>query len=462
MASDYRIISGGTILYLVNSGGVPTPGGAATAAATTPWAIRLEEWTPQAAPPSPIWSGGPPFADGRALISQSYDAVTETIPLILVGSTHDTLVARLQQLRRLATAALFATPALLLCQPSGATSPVYFEILSANVQERRALNSLSVAEGYPTVWVDLTIVRRPFGGRLTSGETLLSAVTFGNTGTGSPDNVEAYSTGAGDLIYEGQPLNLSIGLDATTRDSIYLASVLSRTYSTTNAGTYTTSFTDGGVVVGTFISGMSAAAFLTNPALRLRALVRASAASSNVQLRYKVRFGTGSAYFWAGSWVTPDPAGVATVMDLGGADIASLIRRSRGATAPVLDVVLFHRSTDGAATSVTVTYTEALLYYDFCKVVLDDTPSNTDTLLVDSFAEQSGAACLPHLTPRAYRLNSSGVQQNHYVIRGTAPRYWSGASLYVASIKAAGHTTADTLTVTATHAPLYRTFRGNG
>src|SRR6185436_7482256 len=80
-------------IHLVNSSGTPTAGGAATAAATTPFGIR-QGWHPT--PAEPIMAQGSQLDYPDAY----YEPVQETIPIYVVGSTHENAVTRLQELQR--------------------------------------------------------------------------------------------------------------------------------------------------------------------------------------------------------------------------------------------------------------------------------------------------------------------------------------------------------------------------
>src|SRR5258706_6130140 len=131
VSPDFHPPATGVTIYLNNSNGTPTAGGAATALGTTPWMLRSPQWTPKAAEPQTLWSGGAPFRNGVWPVSQSYPLLQETIPLILVGSTTDIRDARLQQLRELANAALTLTPAVFSGAPANASNAVCFEILAA-------------------------------------------------------------------------------------------------------------------------------------------------------------------------------------------------------------------------------------------------------------------------------------------------------------------------------------------
>jgi hypothetical protein len=454
MASDYRITGNGTTVYLVNSSGNPTSAGAATAAATTPWGIRFADWTPTAAAPNTLFAGGFPVA-------QSYDVVEETIPLILVGGSHDTMVARLQQLRQVAATWQFSTPAILTAQPSGATSPVYFEIYRAHIQERAPSSSKTPAEGASTCWVDLTITRSAFGGLLSAGETLINAVSLKNTGTGSPNNFNLYGPASGDLIYAGSPLNVSFtGTAGVSAGRIWLASVLERKYSTTGAGTYATSSTTG--VSATALSFTMTNNPFDNQGVKGRFMLRFSAFASNAQIQVRVStLNTGTSLIYTSPWVSaPNTTGV--LLDTGGFTLDAMRRSNIAGTTMIVDI--WQRSTNGSSASITLTYTEALHYYTFCRVEQGNVAltGSPDVVRAIGFTERSGYPCLPEF-PIAQLHNSGTTIADTLTLSGSAPRFYNGAGLYVAWLSNIYvHTTTEAATFTVSHAPLYRTLRGAG
>src|SRR5262249_27246940 len=136
----------------------------------------------------------------------------------------------------------------LIVTPQGATNIMYAEIYSATVQED--VTWLNPTGGFGEFHATITWTRSPFFGMVSAGETLLNGVTFTNTGTGVNNNTQAFATGSGDLIYEGQPLNIFTNVYSQTAARFYLGSVKSRTYDTTSAGAYSTTSTTGVNVAG--------------------------------------------------------------------------------------------------------------------------------------------------------------------------------------------------------------------
>lgn len=422
-------------------------------AATTPFTIAANDaippWTPQAPVPATIYGGGPPFRTGSDLLFRGYPVVTETLGVQMYATSHNNAVALLRLLRRYLSTTLTTDPPTITVQPSGATSPVTWAILSATVQETPDfINKESDAN---VVRAAVTWTRAPLGGRWDSGETLASAVTAKNTGTGSPNNLVSLGTsGTGDLINEGGPVNVALTTSTPWTEQsnkILLATVTNRTY-TANTSSCVTSSTTGALVAT--LTGVSTN-LETAAGLRGRVLVRCTSPSSNLQLQARVSVGTGAA-FWLTPWArVTTGAPSAAVVDLGA--VPNLLYGPNLTSS--LSIAIYARSSDGTSTSGSLASVEWLDAYAVC-----ETPSlttNGETIYVESFQEVSGRPCLP--IPA--RLRTSGGEIK--ALRGRAPVYIPGASLYVLWRGSGNaHYSADTTAVTVTHAPLYHTLRGNG
>lgn len=444
-------------LFLNNSTGFAVAGGAATGENTTPWAVRDANWTPQAPTPLPIWGGGPPFSAGRALAYQSYDDVTEQVPLFLDATSHDDAAAELQLLRTAVLRTITEVPAILEIKPDGATNSMYAEVKTGWLQEEGILES--PVGGALRMRATLTITRTPFFGRLSTGETLINAQTFGNTGTGSPDNIVPYSTGAGDLIYEGSPLNCAISLPTANAGSpayiakVWASTIYSRTYSTTFGGSLTTSDTAEGDTIGSSVNISLTDALSKN--LSAYFMLRLTSASAAAQFRVQVEMNPINIF--TGPWVNASNTGT-QLLYLGGFSLREFIRRSKGVTSPVMTVQFYMRSTSGSV-SATSTYGEVLLGYTMAELTLN-TQSNPGTLLLETFAEQTSSPCLPFQGERAITVASNTIL-DMVLKNGRLPCYVSGASLYLGWVDNLGrHTTTETATATVTHAALWKTFRG--
>lgn len=471
MADQSRLISGGTNYYLEGGGEYTGSGTPWTAVGTSPYEIAMNDvagstYTPLAAVRQEVYGGGPPFRNGQTLIYDSYGNVTETVTIQCRANSHDNAVTLLQQLRKILNTALFSTPCILAIQPNGASNPVYFEIYGADVQEdARFINEEAgaAAAGHALLRAVVTWRRSSHGGLLSAGETLINAVTFNNTGTGSPDNIDAFTTGAGELIYEGGPLNIKFKPSTASSDpaTVYLASIASRVYQAFTGSTTsnTTTFTS----IGAPGSAFTATALLTNRGLKARVVARFSAMSTNAEIR--IAYGTASLTLQRTRGVIPGTS-TATWVDFGPLNLPSQYLASVTA-ADDISLVVEVRSTNGSAVSVTCAYIEVLLYYDFCKVTVGGgqviTVASNEYLYVDSFVVKTGYPALPRPLPRAWIYSSGDVMNYACEIRGTPPRYFSGASLYAAWLNISKlHTTTQAAAVSAFHSPLYKTLRGAG
>lgn len=454
--TDIRIISGGVTNYLINSSGSPTIGGAATAAATTPFALLREDWVMMPAEPIPAMQGGPPFRNGSDLAYQAYGNTTQMIGFSVQGSSHDNTVALLRSLRNLLNQTLMATPAALYYQPSTATNAMYFEIVNGGIHERPG--PFNPAMGIAYLEFDLVLILKPFGGRVSTGEALATAAGFLNTGSGGTNDVISLSTGSGDMVNEGQPMNIRLTTTVGGFTTLLFASILSRAYSTTSAASAaisTTTFTSLGLPTTT-----SAAALYTGKGLKVRVLLRFSAMSANAEVRL--------AFAQAANNTVPTvpvrPGGtVAILVDMGKLALASRDRASYS-TAENLSIQPQVRSTNGAAIAVTLEYMEVLFYYDFCKGTYGSgTSAGTGNYaVVDSFVERSGYPALPHSPIQTYVLDNATNAPSYWgYLIGSAPRYFSGCSLWAAMIETGfAHSKAYAATITVTQAPLWFTLRG--
>jgi hypothetical protein len=476
MANQSRLISGGVNYYIEGGGKYTGSGTPWTVVGTSPYAIAMNDtagtsYTPMAATRQEVYGGGPPFRNGQTLIYDSYGNVTETVTIQCRANSHDNAVALLQQLRKILNTALFSTPCQLAYQPNGATNAAYFEIYGADVQEdQRFVNSEAVAgaSGNALVRAVVTWRRSPFSALISTGETVLSTLTFTNTGTGANNNTQAFSTASGELISEGQPLNISIKPAVVAVTSVrrtYLGSVLSRTYSTTGAGAQSTSSTSANSLVT--LATWVVTSKITNTGIKPRVVLRFSTApTANMLLRLGI-FTSSSGYdAYYTPWVSatePVLGDQHKLVDMGTFPLDAIRRNGVITTPTIHSIVLQGRSTDGLSASLTLGYSEYIWYYDWCRI---DTPSffdtdGTQTLYVDQFPEATGVPCLPWDGGQAFAASGTSEFLTMGDVRGRLPRYFSGASLYVGWVNnSGGHTTTHTATVSARVAPLWATLRG--
>lgn len=461
MATDIRIIAGGVTNFLLNSSGTPTPGGVPTAAATTPFSILNEDWVMQSSIPTSAYTGGPPFADGALLAYQAYPNTVQVIPITVEGSSYNNMVSLLQGLRRLINQTLMLLPAVLYYKPNGSTNELYYEIESGYLQEKPG--RLNPSAGFNYAEAELSLVLKPFGVRLSPAESLISAVSFRNTGTGSPDNIQVYSAGSGDLVFEGSPLNISItpAAGSTTYEKVYLATIKARTYSALSGVPIVVSLAPASPVsLGSMTFNVTD--FLTNSGLRCRVVGRFNAAGSPVQ--YRIVVSNAGDIFYTSPFFNSPQAGNPAYIDFGPVPL-NYLKRYPGVTAPQITIGFeaWKTSIGSGGFNVTPLSAEAISYYTWC--TLQDggiaSAGSSTPIVVASFAEQSGSA-LTTFPPSA--IIRSGTDINAVTtIRGSVPFYVSGSSLYLAWTNSSGvHVNTENATVTVTHSPQYFTMRGSG
>lgn len=477
MANQSRLISGGTTYYIEGGGEYTGSGTPWTDVTASPYEIAMNDvagttYTPLASLRQEVYGGGPPFRNGQTLIYDSYGNVTETVTIQCRATSHDNAVALLQQLRRILNTALFSTPCILAIQPNGATNAVYFEVYGADVQEdARFINEEAgvVAAGHALVRAVVTWRRSPHGTLITAGETVLSALTFTNTGTGANNNTQAFSAASGDLIFEGQPLNISIkpASAATSVRRILLGSVLNRTYSTTGAGAGSNSSTTTPATFNT-LANWTLTDKLTNAGIRPRVVLRFSTApSTNCLLRLAISYPGSTANTFYTPWVSalePLQNESHALVDMGTFQI-DIVRGNGVLTAPATtSIVLQGLSTNGSNATATLGYSEYIWYYDWARIdtLFSFAADGTDQMNIDQFREVSGAPCTPWPNPAAIVSQSTSSAVEIGDVRGRLPRHFSGASLYLGWINTSGaHTTSHTATVSARVSPQWQTLRGS-
>ena len=371
MASDYRLISPatGTTLYLVNTNGSPTAGGSPFSPAATPLGIR-PDWTPDASAPEATYQGGAPLTNGSRLAFATNANVEETLPLVFVGTTANE-ARRAEQLLRRQFATLFAGPCLLYAKPDGVNEPTYFELEAAHLIERGFEGTeSSPGEGIANLLLDLTVTRQPYGGAAAL-DALHSGASVANKGTGTPDNDLALEANLsplkGDLIYDGQPLNIQIDKPTSqAAPTVFLASVASRTYQSINSAKTTTSTTTGLAFTASTAIDISTLRRRRGVRLRVFARLKTLTAPTKQQVQLTIQTASGNT-LWQGDWrALPGSNTTAQLIDLGGSSLDALRSPLTGTASVILLVTL--RSTDGTSVTATLDYLEALLVYDVAMV----------------------------------------------------------------------------------------------
>lgn len=444
-------------IHLVNSNSVPTPDGVATAAATTPFSIR-PGFTLAVPEPLPIFGGGPPFRPGASLAYSSYDNVSQRIPIHVTATTHEIAVARMQQLK-LALASISQTvPALFGVQPTSSSTIMYGEILSGFVRELTEEGTpFEVWEARTEIDAEILFIQKPFFGNLTTGETVISAQSIiSGAFTGSPDNVVPFTTGAGDLISEGQPLNLTLAATGGTlvNDAdVYLGTIDSVISDATTQSVTTSSAT--GVRAGAGDTITVAPPLNTKQALNMRLFVINTTNSANAQWRVHAYVSSSNETpFYSSPW--QQTAIVANGVFDAGTIPGNLFRDTAIAS---LYLLLEVRSTSGSVT-VTLANFYLVCYYTMCRLagVTLLSGAASDVLHLRGFVEASGRACLPLPRAEVYAFRAANLAQ-YGRLDGLPPVYLSGASFLFYAI-AAGLPVAGTFTLTARQAPLFKSYRG--
>ena len=458
MAENTRLISGGVNYYLNGRTKYTGSGTPWTAQATTPFLLSMNEetptWTSAPAPTVPILGGGPPFRLGRSLITKSYDTVTEQVGLQMYASTLDNAIVLLRMIRQVLNTAQFDSPCILAYQPDTATNATYHEILYADVAETPSF-LYEHPSGVRVFRAIVTWVRSiGFAGALT---TLINAATIQNRSSGSPDNVESLGTPVGDLIYEGQPLNLLLDPSAVV-NRVYLATVYERVNtSVTNSQTTPT--------VANFTG---AAATVTNARNRSGLKLRILARFDTITNPSKILL-TASILDTSGGYTIknlpqqalPSTGSVSALMDFGYVDVSTM-RSTQSATLGII-VSIVLESSDGTSVTARLDYVETLLYYTFATIP-DANIGGSDAIYVEQTNDYNvNSVVVPNTRPRVYRVSPTNWK-GALAYRGQLPRALSGASLYLGWMTATSltndtHTTTHTMTTTATHLSLHHTLR---
>lgn len=465
MASETRLISAGNVLYLAGPG-IPYTGTGApwTVQADSPFKLGMNDvtsniYTPAPAPSAPIMGGGPPFRLGRSLITKSYDVVTESVGIQMYATSLDNAAQLLQLLRQVLNTTSFTAPCILAVQPNGSTNETYFEIYHADVAEMPDY-LWENHSGFAVFRAAITWTRSiGFAGELT---TVINGATMRNRSSGTPDDLETLDTLTGDLLYEGQPLNLKIDCTTNSFARVYLAAVDDRiNTSVSNARTTSTSVA--------FTTATPTISDVRNRNLKVRILARFTTftAPANIRLQAAVYDGgLGTNLLYLSPVLSLPAAGstVSTLLDFGEVPIPT---RSIYASTLSLNVVITLSSASGSVTA-TLDYVETLLYRTFALIGAAGLGNGVSLVVEAANDYTDNAVWVPNRTPRLYTIvTSTGLFLSPIAYRGTLPRAFDAGKLYLAWLKSASvtndtHDTADTMVVTGDHLPLFHTIRGAG
>lgn len=475
-------LSGGASTQTAYSGsGTPW-----TAESTTPYELAWTVGEPYATkPPEPIVHtiGGAPFSLATTARWIGYEPVTESFGVQMRGTNKDNAIILLRLLRNALTSGVsYISGSTLLCVKGG-TNTAYYRLLGGTVVETadHVKEATSDSSNPYVIRAIVTWTRTPFGGLLTTPTTLINGTSWANAGTGTPDNVESLATGTGDMLDEGSPINITVrpsnnGSGDPVR-RVILATVAARTYVGLSASntwsTSGTTFATGGSI-SVWSNALDMSSLLGNYRLRFRLLGVNSAFTGSPEFRFQLFNGAGAGVSPIYSATVPpvNGDGNTTGRFIDSGPIPVTVQELRNLSDMNWSVRLEVRSTDGAATTGTLISVDALFYYDYCDVKFAGADWGTGSgqrydMNLTTFAERSGAACLPLPYPQAMLTdpNNSNRTIEMGEIRGTAPRFYRTTSLYVRLLDAVGGgivyaITTRTFTTTVVHAPLYRTLRG--
>lgn len=416
-------------------------------------------WTLQPPPQNPIYSGGAPFADMPLVVGMSTDVVTETIPVQVMGATHDAVVANLRAIKRAFSTIATHRPALLKVQAHGATNATFYEVYSGIVLEGPEWVNLP-APNTLKARTNITLTRRAYGTAATA-TSIFSGQTFTNNPTAGSPNYRQMTVSNGDLIYSGQPMSIEVSAASADYTSsgiktMWLGTLAIVPDNTAPASAISTSSTTGVTVGSAWSTTITVAG--NGIGTKHRVVAKVGATVANLEMRAVVTTAFGGATLWEGEW-TPVTAGAygseGTFVDLGGFPFPDPIRVT--VSAFTVNIQLYARATTGTATG-TVRRIERLSYFTWMRIESSIALTTSYPNIYTAFDSGSEQAVRLYQSPLVY----FGSTADFPTPRGTAPVAISGAYLYLAWQNANVATQAGTMTVTAKYAPLYGQHRGNG
>lgn len=420
---------------------------------TTPFEIALnsvtgQPWSPMTAAPQYVF-GTAPNGSRTIVLDRVPELITETIPIQIRGTTLSACFEARHVLRRFLDGAHHTGESYLQIRQPGAGAYTYFRIVGGHIEDDAAYFNNEEPYGR-LLRCRLVLIRQPYG-RPSTGETILSASAFTNTST-STNLISLGTSGLGELVWSGQPMNISVTVSSVTVTRTLLASVISRQVDSTGYTAGVAVTTNTSVGVGTL--GMQA--LIDHPHARARLLVRlASISSAEITVKAQLAWPSGAGVFHEVDLSGTSQATTATgrLVDFG--DVPIPLNDITGLSGTqTLNVTILATAVSGSPT-VTVGYIEILLYHEFCQI--DATYGNGPQLSIQTYGGRVIFA--PHAAPIAL-IRSSGIIRDFAQIIGTVPKYRYGTSLWIAVLSGTTHATSTTGTVTADQLPLYETLRG--
>ncbi len=449
-------------VYLNNTAGAVTPGGDPTVGALTPFSIKAD-WTPAAVEPDPAFASSGPLSAAARLAYSAYPlTVAEQIPIGVEGSSHNNAQRLLGLLRAALRRPGKRGPIVWRVRPVGALFDAYTEVYGGTVADDPGSGGIDTAHtgGYQ-LEAEINLVRAAFWGSDTLETAIAAATSAANRPSGTPNNVTAFaSLSQGELLDEGQPLNLSIAKPSGMAAAVvYLATVESRSaQSIASTKTGLTSTTGSAFTAG---SAIDVSALRAKPGLFLQGFARLTTitAPSKIKLQLTFQSPAGSV-LWAGPWVPIGSNTTAQLIDLQGTALDAARLPGSGATqaVPVVNI----KSTDGTSVTATLDTLDILLAYTVGSIDGGAGLSSGQSYQVYSAQNYAGGGWLPLPSPVASVVDSStGANIRRCVARGEMPLALQGASLWLAWADSGGaHTATDTTTIGAQSAPLWHTLRG--
>jgi len=450
----------GTI-YLNNTAGAVTPGGDPTVGALTPFAIR-GGWTPAAAEPDSAFASSGPLSAAARLAYSAYPlTVQETIPIGVEGTSHNNAQRLLGLLRAALRRPGKRGPIVWRMRPTGALFDAYTEVYGGAVADDGGSGGIDAAHtgGYH-LEAEITLTRAAFWASDTLETAIAAATSVANRPSGTPSNVTAFAgLSQGELLDEGQPLNLTIAKPASMAAvSLYLATVESRSAQAPASAKTTTSTSGVAFTAGTAID---VSALRAKPGLFVYGFARLTTITAPTKIKVQLTFQSpAGSTLWAGPWVPIGTNTTAQLVDLLGTGLESARLPGAGAmqAVPVVNI----KSTDGTSVTATLDTLDILLAYTVGSIDGGAGLSAGQSYQIYSAQNYAGGGWLPLPAPIASVVDSStGAHIRRCVARGEMPLAMQGASLWLAWVDSGGaHTATDTTTISAQSVPLWHTIRG--
>ena len=448
-------------IYLNNTAGAVAPGGDPTVGALTPFAIRAG-WTPAAAEPDSAFASSGPLSAAARLAYSAYPlTVQETIPIGIEGTSHNNAQRLLGLLRAALRRPGKRGPIVWRVRPVGALFDAYTEVYGGVVADDAGSGGIDTAHtgGYQ-VEAEITLTRAAFWASDTLETAIAAATSVANRPSGSPSNVAALaSLSQGELLDEGQPLNLTIAKPASMAAvSLYLATVESRSAQAIASAKTTTSTSGVAFTAGTAID---VSALRAKPGLFVYGFARLTTITNPSKIKLQLTFQSpAGGVLWAGPWVPIGTNTTAQLVDLLGTGLEAARLPGSGATqaVPVVNI----KSTDGTSVTATLDTLDILLAYTVGSIDGGAGLSAGQSYQIYSAQNYAGGGWLPLPAPIVSVVDSStGAHIRRCVARGEMPLAMQGASLWLAWVDSGGaHTATDTTTISAQSAPLWHTLRG--